>query len=154
MKIKKPLKITAGLLTLGAAVLILGACEDAATVASYNISRAADNFEIERQIFFYNGITDTYIAEFAGRCSIEDQTTQVEITCKVGEDEYFKHFQGLSDNVTYTALQVGTADVSEYNTRVVLRPQTIVPDFDLVFEGDELIEDLAPDGVEPAGDSQ
>ncbi len=34
----------------------LAACQDDAKVASYNISKAADNFEIDRRIVFYNGI--------------------------------------------------------------------------------------------------
>ena len=52
------------------------ACDDDAIVASRNISKAADNFEVDRRIVFYNGITDSYMLTIEGRCSIEDQRIQ------------------------------------------------------------------------------
>lgn len=115
-------------------ILALAGCQDDAQVASYNISKAADNFEIDRRIVFYNGITDTYMLTIEGRCSIEDQTTQLEVTCKIGRDAFKKHFLGLSDNVTYFAEQLETADVSVFHHRVTFKPQEILPDID--FRGD------------------
>lgn len=117
-----------------AAAMGLAGCQDDAKIASYNISKAADNFEIDRRIVFYNGITDSYMLTIEGRCSIEDQTTQLEVTCKIGRDAYKKHFLGLSDNVTYFAEQLETANVSEYHHRVTFKPQSILPDID--FRGD------------------
>ena len=111
------------------AVLAAG-CGDDATVASRNISKAADNFEVDRRIVFYNGITGEYMLEIQGRCSIEDQKNQLEVTCKVGENEYKKHFLGLSDNVTYFAEQVSGKKASAYHYRVTFKPQTILPDID------------------------
>ena len=65
-----------------------------------------------------------------GRCSIEDQTTQLEVTCRVGQQDYRKHFLGLSDNVTYFAEQLSPGDVSVFHHRITFKPQVIVPDFD------------------------
>jgi hypothetical protein len=121
-------------------VLALTGCQDDASIASYNISKAADNFEIDRRIVFYNGITDTYMLTIEGRCSIEDQTTQLEVTCKIGRNEFKKHFLGLSDNVTYFAEQLETADVSVYHHRVTFKPQQILPDIDFRGDAGELIE--------------
>lgn len=118
----------------------LAACQDDAQVASYNISKAADNFEIDRRIVFYNGITDTYMLTIEGRCSIEDQTTQLEVTCKIGRDAFKKHFLGLSDNVTYFAEQLETADVSVYHHRVTFKPQEILPDIDFRGDAGELMQ--------------
>ena len=112
----------------------LAACQDDAKVASYNISKAADNFEIDRRIVFYNGINGEYMLTIEGRCSIEDQTTQLEVTCKVGPNAFKKHFLGLSDNVTYFAEQQETADVSVYHHRITFKPQSILGDID--FRGD------------------
>lgn len=112
----------------------LAACQDDAQVASYNISKAADNFEIDRRIVFYNGINGEYMLTIEGRCSIEDQTTQLEVTCKVGPNAFKKHFLGLSDNVTYFAEQQETADVSVYHHRITFKPQSILGDVD--FRGD------------------
>lgn len=133
----KKLLATAAMIAMFAG---LSGCVDDAQTASYNISKAADNFEIDRRIVFYNGITDTYMLTIEGRCSIEDQTTQLEVTCKIGRDAYKKHFLGLSDNVTYFAEQLETANVSVYHHRVTFKPQSILPDIDFRGDAGELIE--------------
>jgi hypothetical protein len=114
-------------------------CDDA-KIASRNLSKAAENFEIDRRIIFYNGITDTYMLTIDGRCAIDDQGKQLEVVCKVSQDAYKKHFLGLSDNVTYFAEQLETADVSAYHYRVTFKPQTILPDIDFRGSGTELLE--------------
>ena len=122
--------------------LFLAGCDDA-RVASQNLSKAADNFEIDRRIVFYNGITDTYMLTIEGRCAIEDQKKQLEVTCKIGEDAFNKHFLGLSDNVTYFAEQLETANVSAYHHRIVFKPQAIFPDFDFRGSAEELLENAS-----------
>ena len=112
-------------------LLAIAGCSDDASVASRNLSKAADNFEVDRRVIFYNGITGDYLLLIEGRCSIEDQTKQLEVTCKVGDDAYKKHFLGLSDNVTYFAEQLEAKDVSAYHYRVVFKPQSILPDIDV-----------------------
>jgi len=119
------------LITLGA--VLLAGCSQPADVASRNLSTAADNFEIQRRIVFYNGITDTYMLEVTGRCSLgnEDQPGQLSITCKTGPEAFKKHFLGLSDNVTYFVEQIDGAGASDDSYRVVFRPETIIPDVEL-----------------------
>jgi hypothetical protein len=116
------------LVALAASLFTLGACTDDADVASDNISKAADNFEIVRRIVFYNGITGNYMLVIEGRCSIEDEGNQLEVTCKMGKDAYKKHFLGLSDNVTYFAEQIDSANVSVDHYRVSFKPESIIPD--------------------------
>lgn len=125
-----------------AGFIILTGCDDDATVASRNLSKAADMFEIERRVVFYNGITDTYMLTIEGRCSIAADNTdgQVEVTCKTGPDAFKKHYLGLSDNVTYFAEQLEPKDASVYHYRVVFKPQTIVPDVDFRGSAEELVE--------------
>jgi len=117
--------------------LVLGACNSAADVASDNLSKAADQFEIDRRVVFFNGITDTYLLSIEGRCSIEADRldSQLEVTCKVGPDAYKKHFLGLSDNVSYFVEQLESVDVSEYRYRVFFRPEVIIPDIDVQVSG-------------------
>jgi hypothetical protein len=116
-------------------LVALAGCTDA-DVASSNISKAADNFEINRRIVFYNGITGAYILGIEGLCSLGnfDSQRELSVTCKTGKNAYKKHFLGLSDNVTYFSEQIDGADVSTYHYRVTFKPQTILPDFD--FKGD------------------
>jgi len=47
------------------AFLVMGCASDA-DVASYNLSKAADNFEVPRRIIFYNGITGEYMLVIEG----------------------------------------------------------------------------------------
>ena len=112
-------------------VILLAGCETDANVASQNLSKAADMFEIDRRIIFYNGITDTYLLTIEGRCSIQDRDKQLEVTCKTADNRYMKHFLGLSDNMTYYAEQLVQRDVSVYRYRVIFKPSVIVPDVDL-----------------------
>lgn len=122
-----------GRAALAAALLVAGlglsACSDDADVASDNLSKAADNFEIQRQIVFFNGITDTYLLTIEGLCSIEDGGSQLEVTCKT-PDGFKKHFLGLSDNVSYFVEQQESANVSTDHYRVTFKPETVLPDVD------------------------
>ncbi len=113
--------------------LTASACTSQADTASANLSRAAEQFEVNRRVVFMNGITDTYMLSIEGLCSIEADTAdiQLEVTCKVGPAEYKKHFLGLSDNVTYFVEQLESSNVSVYHYRVLFRPSTIIPDIDL-----------------------
>lgn len=122
-------KITVGLLLAGMALVVTG-CSSDADKASTNISTAADNFEVNRLIVGINGITDEVLFSVEGRCSIERDGDLV-VTCKHGEDDYRKHYVGLSDNVTFISTQLQGIDASVYNTRIILKPQNILPDFDL-----------------------
>ncbi|UVK63359.1 hypothetical protein SEA_SHYGU2_62 [Mycobacterium phage Shygu2] len=118
---------------VAAAALGLGlvGCSDA-DVASRNVSKAADNFEIQRRITFFNGITDKYLLVIEGRCSIEPDTgaKKLDVTCKTG-DQFKKHFLGLSDNVSYFVEQVEGANVSVDHYRVVFKPSVVVPDIEI-----------------------
>ena len=116
------------------ACAVLAGCDNDALVASRNLSKAADMFEINRRVVFYNGITGEYMLSIEGRCSLGSgtETKSVTVTCKTGDGAYKKHFLGLSDNVTYFAEQLNSADVSVYHYRVIFKPQTILPDIDFV----------------------
>lgn len=125
-----------------AIALSVSGCDDA-NVASRNISKAADNFEITRRIVFYNGITGDYMLSLEGRCSFNaENSRKLDVTCKTGPNEYKKHSLGLSDNVTYFSEQLAGADVSVYHYRVIFKPQVILPDVE--FKGSaQAIKDMA-----------
>ena len=118
------------------AAAVLAGCSADADVASHNLSKAADMFEINRRIVFYNGITGEYMLTIEGLCSLGnyDSAGSLSVTCKTGPTNFKKHFLGLSDNVTYFVEQIEPAQASVYHYRVVFKPQSIVPDID--FRGD------------------
>lgn len=118
----------------GAAAAVLGAtmlagCGSDADVVSQNLSRQADQFEIQRRVVFYNGITGDYMLTIEGLCSLgnNDSAGQLTVTCKVGPSAYKKHFLGLSDNVTYFVEQTDAAYADAYHYKVIFKPSVIVP---------------------------
>lgn len=123
----------ARLTIIGAACanILLCGCDNDARVASRNLSQAADNFEIDRRIVFYNGVTGDYILTIEGRCSQEPTDKKIAVVCKVGPNAYKKHFLGLSDNVTYFSEQMEPAKASVYFYRVTFKPSVIIPAVDI-----------------------
>ena len=112
--------------------LLLTGCSREAEVASNNLSYAADNFQLDRRIVFYNGITGDYVLTIEGKCSFDAVSERkVDVTCKVGDKEFKKHSLGISDNVTYFSEQLTSKGVSVYQYKVDFRPTTIIPDVDL-----------------------
>lgn len=119
------------ILALFAAILVVTGCTSDADRASQNISTAADQFEVQRLIVGVNGITDEPAFEVEGRCSIERRAHDLMVTCKHADDDFRRHHLGISDNVFYTVTQLEGIDVDVYRTRIILKPENIVPNFDL-----------------------
>lgn len=115
------------------ALVLLTGCAREADVASKNLSIAADQFEVQRRVVFFNGITDTYLLSIEGLCSLgnNDKSGELSVTCKVGPTSYKKHFLGLSDNVSYFVEQLEANSVDTYHYRVTFRPSTILPSLDI-----------------------
>lgn len=119
-------------------MLGLAACSSDADKASENIATAAEAFEVQRSIVGINGITGetTFFAE--GRCSFEYPSGgRVDVTCKYGPSEYRKHVFILGDQDSVVVTQEKPIDVSEYHTRIVLKPQNVIPEFDIMVGEDE-----------------
>ena len=127
-----------GLLVLIVALFLVVGCRSDADVASKNLSKSADMFEVQRRVVFYNGINGDYILVIEGRCSLGnyDAAGSLSVTCKTGEDVYKKHFLGLSDNVTYFAEQLESQSVDVYHYRVIFKPESIIPDIDVETSND------------------
>ena len=128
MKMKKKLAT----ILVGVMAIILVGCSEADTVSS-NLSKSADSFEVQRRVVFFNGITDKYLLTVEGLCSIgnNDSNKRMSVTCKVGADEYKKHYLGLSDNVSFFVEQTNAVYVDPFHYRVIFRPESIIPDIDL-----------------------
>lgn len=120
--------ITKCLLIFGVAWLAVG-CRTDADVASENIDKAAEQFELYRHAVFYNGITDTVFLEVYGFCSYTNQGVEVEVICR-DDDGFWNHSMGLSDNVTYVVEQVEPADVDTSRVRVIFKPEALIPNVD------------------------
>jgi len=138
MNVKRTAAAMAMVVTVG---LGATACfDDDADVASKNVSKAADNFEVNRRIVMFNGITDKYLLEIVGACSIKADSAehQLEVICKTGKNEYIKDFFGLSDNVSYFVEQGEPVKASAYHYRKTFKPQSILPDVDFRGSSEDL----------------
>ena len=118
------------IILLAIVALFLTGCSEA-NVSSQNISNDADNFRVNRRIAGINLITDKYLFVVTGKCSItaDSADSQLEIVCKVGENQYQKHFIGVPTgaNVTYTVEQLDTSDVGDSGYSWYFRPESLIP---------------------------
>lgn len=119
--------------------VILGGCGASnADKVNENLGKECEKFECQRRIIAVNTILDKPILDVEGRCSVEKNDTltrgqdTLELICKQSPDDYRKHFIGLADNVTWSSYQMKGLEVSEYRTKFIIRPESIIPDLDLV----------------------
>ena len=106
-------------------------CESDADVASHNLSKSAEMFEINRRVVFYNGITDEYILSIEGRCSVEFYIDKFTVTVKTGPNQFKKHYLGRADNVFPFVEQLDSSPVDVYHYRVIFKPESVIPNVDL-----------------------
>lgn len=117
------------------AALSVAGCESAADKVSTNIGKDCEQFKCQRRIIAVNGITDKVLFSVEGRCSIEkdeDLNGTLTLICKQAPHKYYKHFIGISDNVTFVSTQLEPLDESEYRTKILFKPENIVPNVDLI----------------------
>jgi hypothetical protein len=106
----------------------LSACTNDSDVVNENLNKDADNFKVNRRVVFYNAILDKYILTVEGFCSVDPgDGNRMTVTCKVG-DEYKRNALGKSDNVLWWYEQLTTSGVSANHYKVVLKPESIIPE--------------------------
>lgn len=124
------------LLALAVGLSVAG-CESAADRANENLSKAAENFEVPRRIVGINGITDEALFMVEGYCSYEvPENGTFEAICKNEDGTIERTTLYLSDNVTFVSTQLRGVNVDLFNPRIIFRPETVIPNFDLSTSGD------------------
>ncbi|MBQ8792242.1 MAG: hypothetical protein IJZ62_01325 [Clostridia bacterium] len=122
-------KFIAILLALMCMVGCLTGCTAAEDV-NYNLSQAADNFEVVRKITVYNARTDMIIMEMEGIMSLSNNSTsELVVTCKTGEDEYKKNYVYLNEYVIYVVEDITGTVTDPYHYKIHF--YTALPDIDL-----------------------
>lgn len=118
-------------------IFTLSGCVSDAEVVSENISKEAEQFRVKREISFLNLFDSSVLFTMTGNCSVEKDSVdqQLEVTCKIGENEYQKHFLDVHEgaNVTYTVIQLEYSDVSPYDFEFIFKPESIIP-VDIITE--------------------
>lgn len=118
-------KVILGILLI--AMLSFTGCREA-EIASYNLSKEADSFNVVRQITVINCLQGDVMFQMSGKMSIDmDETeNQLEVTIEDG-DMYKKHFIGLSDNVIYIIEDIKGVDVDNYKYTIKINPEMWMP---------------------------
>lgn len=130
MKIRKLISTVLIGLFVGASI---AACTSEADSANDNLSRAAENFEVPRRIVGINTITDSVLFSVEGFCSYETDGDVIEAICLVdrANDEVSRTTMGKADNVTFISTQLEGVKVDMFRPRIIFRPETVIPNFDL-----------------------
>ena len=110
---------------------VLASCTQESDVASYNVSQAAHNFEVNRRVVFYNGITGEYILTIEGLLSVTPENGKLSVIVKTGPGKYKKHYLGVSDNVTWFCEQIESSSADLFHYQVIFRPRNIIPDVEI-----------------------
>lgn len=102
------------------ALLCLTGCTEADKV-NYNISKQADYFESVRRVTVYNARTDKIIFEVEGLMSISNSSSsELVVTCKVGENQYKKNYVFLNDYTLYIVEDISGTVTDPYHYKVYL----------------------------------
>ena len=119
--------------TAVAGLLLLTGCMRDADIASYNLSTDADNFKVQRKVTFLNTITDEVLYTVEGNFAIVADTAdnQLEITAKTGNDEFQKHFLGLSPTTVYIVEQLEWQEVNKHNFKITINPSALIPEVEV-----------------------
>lgn len=125
-------KKIAAIVVAAGLMLGLSACggSDAKTVSD-NISKEADQFNVQRKITVLNTRTDKFMFYAEGRCSVERDNGWLVAICRHAENEYRKHLIGPATDAFPMVEQLAPIDVSRYHTLIVMRPEGIIPDLQL-----------------------
>ncbi len=90
---------------------------------NYNIRQDADNFKVKRKVVALNTRTDEPLFTVEGLISIDsDSDGDLNVTIQTGKDEYKLFYAHLSDDVTYTCIQLEADNVSPYAYEISFFP--------------------------------
>lgn len=129
MRIKQIIAIIVLIFAAIAVVFSCTGCTEAER-ASYNLSQEADNFNVVRKLTIIDCITGDTMFQCTGKMSITADVEDNQLEIMVEDDgKYFKHFIGLSDNVTYIVedMDVKKADISKYHYEINFNPNMWLP---------------------------
>ena len=105
---------------------VLTGCRQSERV-SYNVSQAADNFNVIRRLTVLNARTDKPLFELVGAFSFTLENNRIIAVVETGKNEYKKHSVGLNDWTLWVVEDVGGAEVDKYHYEVNFLPEMIVP---------------------------
>ena len=116
--------------------LFLCGCREADRV-NFNIREDADNFKVRRRVVAINTRTNEALFEVEGLISIRsDADGDLNVTIQTGENEYKLFYAHLSDDVTYTSIQLDPVETTPYAYIISFFPPKEVIQHGLLFDYD------------------
>ena len=113
-------------------LLIIGlfGCTEAERV-SQNISKQADNFNVQRRLTVINCRTDEVMLSMIGTFSVQHSGGDLDIIVELPDGTYQKHFVGLNEWTTYVVEDISNTSVSKYAYEIEFMPE-IIPGIKIV----------------------
>ena len=111
-------------------ILSLVTCERQARRVSYNVSKAADNFDVLRRLSVLDLRNGVPIFELIGYFSINVDNTdkQLEIICMTSQGEFTKHFVDIRSPWTMYVIEgIDPNQVDSFRYEMNFYPEMIVP---------------------------
>ena len=105
-------------------IVIVTGCTEAERV-SQNISKQADNFNVQRRLTVINCRTDEVILSMTGTFSVQYSGGDLDIIVELPDGTYQKHFVGLNSWTTYVVEDVSNTPVSKYAYEIEFMPELI-----------------------------
>ena len=105
---------------LATSVLALVGCTKT-KVATHNIQKGADNFQIYRRMTFINLRTDKILYEAEGYFSLQDTReggSEIGLTFMIGPGEYKLDYFSIDANVAYVIEQVENTTMDPYHWHI------------------------------------
>ena len=118
-------KLISIVLVLTLCLALFTGCRES-TKVSYNVSKEADNFNVNRRITVLNVRTNTVLYELTGNFSLKNSAeNEITVISEVAAGEYKKDFIYLNEWTTYIVQDVSGAEVDQYRYEVNILPQAI-----------------------------
>ena len=121
---KKRIFVGAVALVIACTACLTG-CRESEKV-SYNLSKEADNFNVQRKLTVLNARTDSVLLEMTGNFALANNDDgELEIICEVADGVYQKHFVYLNDYTLYVVEDISNTGVSKYHYEMNIIPQMV-----------------------------
>lgn len=113
--------------------VMFAGCTQAQRVSA-NVSKEADNFNVQRRVTVINTRTDKPMLEVIGLLSVQYSNGDIDIIMEVAPNVYKKHFVGLNSWTTYVVEDISGAYVDKYHYEINFLPEMIIP---ITFTGND-----------------
>lgn len=112
------------LLFLFLAIALVGCTES--TRVSHNISKEANNFNVQRRLTVINARTDTVLLQLTGTFSLDNNATnELVVICELDDGTYQKHYVYLNEYTLYVVEDISNTEVSKYAYEINFLPKFV-----------------------------